>query len=347
MGVLVSLDKLKASHRLHHLGIDRTMSIARKQFDGEVTRKDVSDVVHDCDRCRSVDSAPVRWKHGSLNVDEVWSRLAMDVTHYKNELYLTLVDCGPGRFAIWRKISTDSAENVYRETEEIFRERGPPTELLVDNGPCCRSFKFKMLCDKWSVLCHFRCAFRPETNGIVERNHRTIKRMAARTGESPLMMVYWYNVAERKLGEDLAPARYVHTYEWRMLSFNFKEKCRNANVTSVKLPLSFDDEDDDLLDSVDLKMKRESGYEVGDRVIARPPDAKCVTEWKPGTVTDVKSDTNIEVDGIPRHFSDIRSSPVSEESKEQGVVLTDEEGCDVEDYCSRLRPRTKKISYRV
>ena len=106
---------------------------------------------------------------------------------------------------------------ICRELEQIFLERGPPQEILMDNGTEFRSAKVRNLCEKWSVKQHFRCAYRPETNGVIERNHRTIKRMAARTGKDPREMVYWYNAAERVLGVgSSAPAMSVHTYRWRV-----------------------------------------------------------------------------------------------------------------------------------
>ena len=91
----------------------------------------------------------------------------------------------------------------------------------MDNSTSFRSSMFENLCEKLQVKRLFRCAYRPETNGIVERSHRTIKRMAARTGKNPLQMVYWYNVAERVPGESLtAPSRHVHTYQWRICLLN-------------------------------------------------------------------------------------------------------------------------------
>ena len=80
---------------------------------------------------------------------------------------------------------------------EIFRERGPPNELLYDNGKCFRSDKLQHLCSTWNVVVRYRCAYRPSGNGIVERNHRTIKRMAARTKGDVLDMVFYYNITPK------------------------------------------------------------------------------------------------------------------------------------------------------
>ena len=90
-------------HNMHHVGVERTLFLARK-VDPGVARGSVQRVVRGCERCQSIDPAPVVHTRGEIGVDETWRRLAIDVTHYRQLLYLTLVDCGPGRFAIWREI---------------------------------------------------------------------------------------------------------------------------------------------------------------------------------------------------------------------------------------------------
>ena len=39
-----------------------------------------------------------------MDVANIWTRLAIDVTHYRQLPYLSMVDCGPGRFAIWKRL---------------------------------------------------------------------------------------------------------------------------------------------------------------------------------------------------------------------------------------------------
>ena len=47
------------------------------------------------------------------------------------------------------------------------------------------------------VQVRYRDAYTPEGNGIVERCHRTVKRIAARMRCSIQETVYWYNVTPR------------------------------------------------------------------------------------------------------------------------------------------------------
>ena len=83
--------------------------------------------------------ATVRTERGFLEVKENWRRLACDVTHYQNRRYLTMIDCGPSRFSIWKVIASESAQELSNVVEGIFREMGPPCEMLLDNYSSFRS----------------------------------------------------------------------------------------------------------------------------------------------------------------------------------------------------------------
>ncbi len=274
-----SVADLRNSHNQHHLGIDRTWYLAKLK-DPTVKRADVASVVNACAKCRSIDPAPVVWEKGNLDVADGWSRLACDITHYNNNHYLTVVDCGPSRFAIWRQVRLEDADSVCNQLLQVFRERGPPSELLCDNSTVFRSRKLQQLCGRWLVRLVFRCAYRPAGNGIVERNHRTIKRMAARTNGDPLDMVFWYNISPKdKTKPESVPALSLHSYQWRP-----------PDEEPVVTPVS----------------SNGGSLAVGDQVYVKPPDARCTSKWPVGTVSRINSSTNVEVHGVPRHVADIR-----------------------------------------
>ena len=113
-------DQLRKLHEVHHLGVNRTLHLARKEFGGSVRRQRVSEVVGECQVCKSIDPAPVRWEEGTLSVPETWTRVASDITYYKGRLYLTVVDCGPGHFAVWRRLPNESAAAVAAQFNLFF-----------------------------------------------------------------------------------------------------------------------------------------------------------------------------------------------------------------------------------
>ena len=61
-----------------------------------------------------MDPAPVHWKVGKLDVRDNWRRMGMDIT-YEDQHYLTLIDCGPRRFSIWRPMQHQNAASIIRQ----------------------------------------------------------------------------------------------------------------------------------------------------------------------------------------------------------------------------------------
>ena len=273
-------DNIRHLHNKHHMGVERSLYLAKRVEPG-VTRQQVKRVVQGCERCNSIDPAPGSHEVGELSVGGTWERVAIDVTHYHNVPYLTLVDCGPGRFAIWRELKSEMAHHIAEELNQIFLERGPVGEVLLDNGPAFRSEQFQSFLRRWNVGVFFRAAYRPSGNGIVERNHRTIKAMAERGALSPIDAVFYYNCSPRTgQKEESIPQKSVMTYEWRIPD-------EQSMARKEELPGT-------------------SFVKVGDEVWVKPGNARCTTQWDKGVVTKINSSSNIDVDHVPRHILDLR-----------------------------------------
>ncbi|KRX94318.1 hypothetical protein T4E_4277 [Trichinella pseudospiralis] len=147
--------------------------------------------------CKSLDPAPGKWKRGSLEAEEVWQRVGMDITHVRRRLYLTLIDCGPSRFVVWRRLRVHCSANVTEQLEAVFYEGGAPEELLTDNDTTFRGRTFTKFIGRWGVRVRYRCAYAPSGNGIAERCHRSVKVIAARKNCTVEEAVYLYNVTPR------------------------------------------------------------------------------------------------------------------------------------------------------
>ena len=124
---------------------------------------------------RACDPAPVHWKVGKLDVRDNWRRVGMDITHYEDQHYLTLIDCGPSRFSIWHPLQHQNVASIIQQLESVFSERGPPAELLTDNGAVFSGEEFGRFAENWGIQLQFQCAYVLSGNGIVERCHHTIK----------------------------------------------------------------------------------------------------------------------------------------------------------------------------
>ena len=274
-------EQVRNIHNLHHLGVNRTLFVARKSIAETVSRDIVERVIHECNSCRSIDPSPVRWERGQLSVPHVWQCLALDITYVNKKPYLSMVDCGPSRFAIWRNVRNESTDQVIYHLKQVFLERGAPSEILTDNGTCFTSREMRQFLKSWRVDHIFSCAYRHSGNAIAERNHRTIKRMVARSGGSVERMVYWYNNTPNS--DDVVPADEVFRYQ---------------SVLPSSLTRGTAGERD--------RGKLSNPYKVGDEVFVRPPNARCTTPWNRGIVTRIVAQMVVEVDGTNRHVSDVR-----------------------------------------
>ena len=165
-------------------------------------------------------------------------------------------------------------------------------ELLSDNGPCFTSVRTTQVLQSWGVKQLFSCAYKHSGNGIVERNHRTIKRMVARTNGTVAEMLHWYNNTPNS--ENVVPAQAIYQYSPRLVGEEIKDLSLALRSTAL------------------------SPYQVGDMVYVKPPKARCDTVWKLGKVTQIVADAVVEVDGTNRHVADVRHAYSS--SDEQSLA---------------------------
>ncbi|KFD52624.1 hypothetical protein M513_06471 [Trichuris suis] len=284
-------------HSAGHPGMRRTLYFARRR-NPTISKRSVRQVISTCNVCQSIDPAPVKWKHGHLEVDRIWQRIGMDFAHCGGKLFLTLIDCGPSRFSIWRPLRFRTTAEVIEQLETIFYEHGAPEEILTDNDTVFRSQTFADFLNRWGVRIKFRCAYVPSGNGIVERCHRTIKVIVARKKCSVREAVYLYNITPRDdRTAATAPANVIYRYLVRVRDVD--------PVTSTNQDIS-------------------NRYNVGDEVWIRPLAGRCDTRYEEGTVTNVLSDQAVEIDGIPRHVRDIRRRAPSPD-RQEGTNKTENE----------------------
>ena len=118
-----------------------------RKVDPTIIKENIRQVVRQCNRYQSIGPAPSVHESGEIRMDRNWKRLTMDVTHYHHGLYLSMMDCGSGRVAIWRGLRSESAEEIPRVLHEIFLEKDQVDEVLMDNGAAFQSQALKDMFD--------------------------------------------------------------------------------------------------------------------------------------------------------------------------------------------------------
>ena len=177
----LGIGELEELHGMHYMGVERRLYLMWK-VDLHIKREEVQKVVKNCVRCQSINLAPNIHDPGEIGTSKNWTRLAIDITHYRGGAYLSMIDCGPGRLAIWWELHAELASAVTEELEKVMLERGPVMEVIMDNGTVFRSEIFQMMLKKWKIRSYYRAAYTPGKNGIVERHHWTVKAIAERGG---------------------------------------------------------------------------------------------------------------------------------------------------------------------
>lgn len=87
--------------------------------------------------------------------------------------------------------------SLHQRNAAIFRNwnwNWFPDCFLSDNASVHWSVEILMFMNRWGIIHQFICAYRPQRNGIKESNHRTIKTMITRTGNTVEEYVFGYNV---------------------------------------------------------------------------------------------------------------------------------------------------------
>ena len=294
---------VKKHQEAGHPGVRRTLYFVRRDIDRSVSRRMVQSAVTKCQICQSVDPAPAKWRHGNLHVSETWWRLAIDITHFQGQSYLTVIDCGPSRFSIWRSLRRTDSACIVERLAEIFYERGAPAELLADNDTAFRSRIFAAFASRWGVNIRFRAVYRPSGNSIVERSHRTVKVIATRKECSIMEAVHLYNISPRDDNSNRStPANDIYRYQIRDCVRHSPDNLAGETLEGTR-------------GITEESLKVAGKYRVGDKVWVRKPGTRCTDKSKPGVVTNVVSQQVVAVDGTPWHVRDLRHRKASEEDE--------------------------------
>ena len=138
--------------------------------------------------------------------------------------------------------------------------------------------------------------------------------MAARSQGKVLDMVYYYNSTPTKADDvTTIPGEQHVCHQWH--------QNRMVDKTYEEQP---------------------NGYQEGDLVYCKPRKSDCVTPWPRGEVTRNGNGLQVEVDGYPRHVSDVR--PV--EDVTLSADETDSDGTLPSDNATTPRrnpPRSRRL----
>ena len=238
-----------AYHGLCHAGYKATVRMISNKFYWPSLKADVREFVKLCEKCQLV-------KKKRKNIVPV-ARIEIPVNRFETvhvdlvgplprvdgyNMILTVIDRFT-RFVTAIPLKYSNTESIIKAfTDGWIKYFGVPKEMITDRGPNVNSKLLKEFCSLFSTYHHTTCSYHPQSNGLIERQHRFLK-ASMRCEESsewvarlPIVVLAWNNVIK----EDslFSPSQMVFGTNVR-LPCDFFEQSSNDQLNQSDLIRSF------------------------------------------------------------------------------------------------------------
>ena len=167
-----------------HAGIDKTLARVTSRFFWPSLRTDVTKHVNQCVSCAQRKTSPHLRPAPLMKFQtprQPFERIAMDVvgplvTTNNGYKYILTVQDAATRYLEAFPMKNSTAETVAKHfIKGIILKHGTPRQLLTDLGTNFLSKLMKDICTTLQIDRLHTTAYRPQTNGSLERSHRTLK----------------------------------------------------------------------------------------------------------------------------------------------------------------------------
>ena len=180
-----------------HVGERKTMHAVQLRAYWLGWKSTVHQVLQACEQCQKYHRGKVH-KQGemkTMNMGAPWERMGIDIvgpfprSARGNKYMLTVID----HFTKWAEafpIANHEATTVSRiMVEQVFARFGVPLQILSDRGSEFESNLFGELCRVMGTDKIRTTAYKPSTNGAIERLHRSLNAMIGKCVD--LQQKYW------------------------------------------------------------------------------------------------------------------------------------------------------------
>ena len=165
-----------------HLGRDRTISAVKRRFYWPGMNDDIAQWCKECQLCSRCKPGPGKGKSAleQFKVFRPMSVVGIDILgplnqSYSNNQFILVVGC---YFTKWKEAfaipNHTSAIVADKLVQEVFLRFGFPAQIHSDQGKEFESQLFKEICSLLGVEKTRTCAYRPQSDGLIERFNRTL-----------------------------------------------------------------------------------------------------------------------------------------------------------------------------
>jgi len=213
-----------------HMGVKKTLDRLRPNFYWPKMRKDVVNYCKCCDVCQRLGKGGIVPRHPLVEVpvlEEPFQRVSIDICgplkicESGNRFILTCIDMAT-HYPEAVALKDHKAPTVCRALAEIFCRTGFPREIQSDQGTEFLSKLTQGFLKEYGIKHVKSTPFHPETQGMIERLHRTIKNMIRSLIESnekdwdevlPFVLFSYRECPHESLG--FSPFELLYTYRAR------------------------------------------------------------------------------------------------------------------------------------
>jgi len=168
-----------------HMGVKKTQSKVAMRAYWVWWQKEVREYCQKCDACARYHRGGVKKRRElqPMNVGTPWKRLAIDITgphpvsNKGNKFIITVIDQFT-KYAFAFPVRNHEAKTVAKYlVERVFLIHGVPLQLLSDRGAEFEGFIFQGMYELLRIDKLRTTAYKPATNGALDRMHRTLNTM--------------------------------------------------------------------------------------------------------------------------------------------------------------------------
>ena len=175
---------IRKVHNLGHYGRRRTRNTIAKLYTWRGLTRDVDTFVKACPQCQKNKVSPPAFReHGRLPCTRRFKVVHLDLvgpldrTKAGKRYILTMMD----RFSRWVEAIPLARETAATTLEAFFEQwicrYGTPSIVITDQGAQFESLEFQTLLRICGIEHRRTTAYHPQTNGMIERMHSTLKTM--------------------------------------------------------------------------------------------------------------------------------------------------------------------------
>lgn len=162
-----------------HQGFNRSLARAKNVLFWPFMASDIKNICDNCDICiKYANNNPKQpLKSHTPAASLPWEKLGIDLFDFNRSKYLLVVDYFSKYPEVLSLKYSSNSNTVIDRLKSIFARLGIPLSIISDNGPPFNSQEFAKFCKDWNINHVTSSPNYPRSNGFIERNVQTIKKM--------------------------------------------------------------------------------------------------------------------------------------------------------------------------